>query len=400
MLEQLNGLRETGLTVARLGAIGCFAVLAGCDLQAEEPAKPPRQPTEVGIVSAVAEDVPLQTELAGRTSPYETSEVRPQVSGIVQARLFTEGALVKKGDVLYEIDPSLFEASVAEARANLASARATEENARIDYARVKPLSERGAVSQQALTDAAAALQSATAVVAQNVARLQTAEINLRYSKVSAPITGRIGRSLVTTGGLVSAAQTQALATIQRLDPIFVDIQQSSTALLKLRGALASNSVATDTAEVRLKMEDGQDYPLPGKLQFTDVTVNPSTGSVTLRAEFPNPDALLLPGMYVRAVLSQAEAKDAILIPQQSVTRNPKGEASALVVADGDVVQRRPLQVGQAIGNRWLVTGGLAAGDRVVVEGVSKIKPDDKVKPVEIGAKETAAASDKQAGPAL
>jgi membrane fusion protein (multidrug efflux system) len=351
-------------------------------------------------VSVVVEDVPLQTELAGRTSPYETSEVRPQVSGIVQARLFTEGALVKKGDVLYQIDPSLFEASVAEARANLASAKATEESARIEFARVKPLSEKGAVSQQALTDAAAALQSATAVVAQNAARLQTAEINLRYSKVSAPITGRIGRSLVTTGGLVSAGQTQSLATIQRLDPIFVDMQQSSTALLKLKSAMASNSVATGAAEVRLKMEDGQDYPLPGKLQFTDVTVNPSTGSVTLRAEFPNPEAILLPGMYVRAVLSQAQAKNAILVPQQSVTRNPKGEASALVVAEGDVVQRRALQVGQAIGNRWLVTSGLAAGDRVVVDGVTKVKPDDKVKPVDLGRKETAAVSDKQTGPAL
>jgi membrane fusion protein (multidrug efflux system) len=384
----------------RLAAIGCVVALAGCNLQAEEEAKPPRQPTEVGIVSAVAEDVPLENELAGRTSPYETSEVRPQVSGIIEARLFTEGAVVAKGDTLYQIDASLFEASVAEARANLESAKAGEDNARIEYDRVKPLAQKGAVSEQAFTDATAALRSATAAVAQNNAKLQTAEINLRYSKVTAPISGRIGRSLVTTGALVSAQQTQALATIQRLDPIFVDIQQSSTALLKLRTAMASSTMSKDTAVVRLKLEDGQDYPLPGKLQFTDVTVNSSTGSVTLRAEFPNPDAILLPGMYVRAVLSQAQAKNAILVPQQSVTRSPTGEASALVVGDGDTVQRRALQVAQAVGNRWLVTEGLAPGDRVIVEGVSKVKPDDKVKVVDVGKKQTADATEKKAVPAL
>ena len=384
----------------RLAAIGCAVALAGCNLQAEEEAKPPRQPTEVGIVTAITEDVPLVNELAGRTSPFETSEVRPQVSGIIEARSFTEGAFVKKGDTLYQIDASLFEASVAEARANLESARAGEDNARIEFERLKPLAQKGAVSEQAFTDATAALRSATAAVAQNNAKLQTAEINLRYSKVTAPISGRIGRSLVTTGALVSAQQTQALATIQRLDPIFVDIQQSSTALLKLRDAMASSELSKDTAEVRLKLEDGQEYSLPGKLQFTDVTVNPSTGSVTLRAEFPNPDAILLPGMYVRAVLSQTQAKDAILVPQQSVTRSPTGEASALVVGDGDTVQRRALQVAQAVGNRWLVTEGLAPGDRVIVEGVSKVKPDDKVKIVDLGKKQTAEATEHKAVPAL
>ncbi|RYE67271.1 MAG: efflux RND transporter periplasmic adaptor subunit, partial [Rhizobiaceae bacterium] len=277
---------------------------------------------------------------------------------------------------------------------------AGEDNARIEFERLKPLAQKGAVSEQAFTDATAALRSATAAVAQNNAKLQTAEINLRYSKVTAPISGRIGRSLVTTGALVSAQQTQALATIQRLDPIFVDIQQSSTALLKLRDAMASSELSKDTAEVRLKLEDGQEYPLPGKLQFTDVTVNPSTGSVTLRAEFPNPDAILLPGMYVRAVLSQTQAKDAILVPQQSVTRSPTGEASALVVGDGDTVQRRALQVAQAVGNRWLVTEGLAPGDRVIVEGVSKVKPDDKVKIVDVGKKQTAEATENKAVPAL
>jgi membrane fusion protein (multidrug efflux system) len=384
----------------RLAVISFTVALAGCNLKAEEEAKPPRPPTEVGVVSAVAEDVPLENELAGRTSPFETSEVRPQVSGIIEERLFTEGAVVKKGDTLYQIDASLFEASVAEARANLESAKAGEDNARIEYDRVKPLAQKGAVSEQAFTDATAALRSATAAVAQNNAKLQTAEINLRYSKLTAPISGRIGRSLVTTGALVSAQQTQALATIQRLDPIFVDIQQSSTALLKLRTAMASSTLSKDTAVVRLKLEDGQEYPLPGKLQFTDVTVNSSTGSVTLRAEFPNPDAILLPGMYVRAVLSQAQAKNAILVPQQSVTRSPTGDASALVVGDGDTVQRRALQVGQAVGNRWLVTEGLAPGDRVIVEGVSKVKPDDKVKVVDVGKKQTAEATENKAVPAL
>ena len=375
---------ETGRHAALLAstlAAGIF--LAGCNSQADAAkAAPPRPPTEVGIITAKTEDVSLTTELAGRTAAFETSEVRPQVSGVVQERLFTEGATVAKGDILYQIDPSLFEAAVAEARANVASARATEENARGQANRLRPLVQKGVVSEQSFTDAAAISNAAAAAVAQAEARLQTAEINLRFSRVAAPITGRIGRSISTTGALVSAAQTEPLTTIQRLDPIFVDIQQSSTSLLKLRGALASSKVAANTAEVRLKLEDGSDYPLAGTLKFTEVTVSPDTGSVTLRAEFPNPDGLLLPGMYVRALFSQSQAKNAILVPQQGVTRNPRGEATALLVGAGDKVEQRVIEVGRAIGDRWLVTGGLAAGDRLIVEGVSKVKPGAVVRPVE------------------
>ncbi|WP_244487547.1 MULTISPECIES: efflux RND transporter periplasmic adaptor subunit [unclassified Aureimonas] len=378
-------------SAAKIPAIlGLLFFLAGCSSEAEEAKTSPKPPTEVGIIVTKTEDVSLITELAGRTAAYEASEVRPQVSGVVQERLFTEGATVQKGDVLYQIDSSLFEAAVAEARANVASAKATDENARGQADRLRPLVQKGVVSEQAFTNAAAAANTAAAAVAQSEAQLQTAEINLRFSRVAAPIAGRIGRSVVTTGALVSAAQTESLTTIQRLDPIFVDIQQSSTSLLKLRGALASSKLESNTAEVRLKLEDGSDYPLAGTLKFTEVTVSPDTGSVTLRAEFPNPDGLLLPGMYVRAQLSQAQARDAILVPQQGVTRNPRGEATALLVDADYKVEQRRIEVGRAVGDRWLVTGGLAAGDRVIVEGVSKVKPGAVVRPVEadLGGTET------------
>jgi membrane fusion protein (multidrug efflux system) len=370
------------LRPSTLAVFGVSLLLAGCNSQADEAKAPPKPPTEVGIITTQTEDVSLTTELAGRTAAFETSDVRPQVSGVVQERLFTEGATVAKGDILYQIDPSLFEAAVAEARANVASAKATDENARGQADRLRPLVQKGVVSEQSFTDAVATSNAAAAAVAQTEARLQTAEINLRFSRVAAPIAGRIGRSMSTTGALVSAAQTEPLTTIQRLDPIFVDIQQSSTSLLKLRGALASSKVAANTAEVRLKLEDGSDYPLAGTLKFTEVTVSPDTGSVTLRAEFPNPDGLLLPGMYVRALFSQSQAKDAILVPQQGVTRNPRGEATALIVGAGDKVEQRMIQVGRAIGDRWLVTGGLAPGDRLIVEGVSKVKPGAVVRPME------------------
>jgi membrane fusion protein, multidrug efflux system len=368
--------------VLRIAATASLLALAACKPQVEKAQAPP-EPMEVGVVMTVVEDVPLTTELAGRTAAFETSQVRPQVSGIIQSRMFKEGAYVREGDTLYQIDSSIFEAAVAEARANLASAKATEENAQAQFERSRTLERTGAVSEQAFSDAQAALRSAKAGVAQTAAQLQTAEINLRFSTVPAPISGRIGRSLVTTGALASAEQADPLTTIQRLDPIFVDIQQSSTSLLSLRQALSLSALSDNSAEVHLKLEDGTDYPLAGTLQFTEVTVNPSTGSVTVRAQFPNPDGLLLPGMYVRATLSQTQAKDAVLVPQQSVVRNPRGEASALVVGTDDKVERRPLRVGQAIGNRWLVTDGLKAGERVVVEGTSKVKPQQTVKPIEV-----------------
>lgn len=373
----------------RIGPMSGLLVMlavAGCSSQAqEEQAAPP--PPEVGIVLVQTESVPLTAELAGRTAAYETSQVRPQVSGVVQERLFTEGATVRQGEILYQIDPSLFEAAVAEQRANVASASATEEGARLRMERLRTLLEREVVSEANYTDAVAVAETAAAAVALSQAQLETAEINLRFTQVAAPITGRIGRSLFTTGALVSAAQADPLATIQRLDPIFVDIQQSSAALLQLRGALASGQVMPDTTEVRLKLEDGSEYPLAGTLQFTEMTVDAETGTVTLRALFPNPDGLLLPGMYVRAALSQARQEQAMLVPQQAIARDPKGGATALVVGAGDQVEQRVLQIGRAVEDRWLVTAGLQPGDRVIVEGLSKVKPGQVVRPVAVGSPE-------------
>ncbi len=360
-------------------------LLAGCNFGAKEEkaAAPPPSKPEVGFVTVRTQTVPLTTELVGRTAAFETSEVRPQVSGLVQARLFEEGAEVRQGQKLYQIDPSLFEAAVAEAEASVANARAAAERARVQAERLQPLARQGVTSRQSFDDAQAAADASAAALAQGEAQLETARINLRYSSVDAPIAGRIGRSLFTTGALVSAGQTAPLATIQRLDPIFVDIQQSSAALLKLRRALAAGEAGqADTAAVKLKLEDGSDYPLPGTLQFTEVTVAPDTGTVTVRASFPNPDGLLLPGMYVRAVLTQSQVADAMLVPQQGVQRDANGEASALVVAAGDKVERRVVEVARAVGDRWLVTAGLAAGDRLIVEGAKKAKPGAEVKAVE------------------
>ncbi|WP_152047655.1 efflux RND transporter periplasmic adaptor subunit [Aureimonas psammosilenae] len=374
--------------------------LAGCTGEAQEGQAAPPQPAEVGIVTVRTENVSLTSEYAGRTAAFETSEVRPQVSGLVQQRLFEEGAEVAQGEVLYQIDPGLFEAAVAEETANVANAKAVAERARIQAERLRPLAQQGVTSAQSFTDADAVATSASAAQAQAEARLRTAEINLRYARVTAPISGRIGRSLFTTGTLVAAGQAEPLATIQRLDPIFVDIQQSSASLIRLRRALSEGETAADSADVRLKLEDGSDYPLTGELQFTEVTVAPDTGTVTLRAHFPNPDGLLLPGMYVRAVLSQAKARDAVLVPQQGVTRNPNGEASALVVIDGDKVERRTVEIERAVGNRWLVTKGLEAGDRLIVEGANKAKPGSSVKPVpasgpELGQQETPVAQSSE-----
>ena len=330
------------------------------------------------------ESVPLATELAGRTAAYETSEVRPQVSGVIKARLFTEGSVVRQGQTLYQIDPSLYRASAAEARANLASARANEAAARVKADRLRPLAAIEAVAQQDYTDAAALAAQARASIAQNAALLETAQINLRFTRVPAPITGRIGRSLFTTGALVTSGQADPLTTIQRLDPIFVDIQQSSADLLALRRQLASGGVVPASARVRLKLEDGSSYALSGTIQFTDVTVDQNTGTVTLRARFPNPDGLLLPGMYVRATLDQARDQNAILVPQAGVSRDPKGQATVFVVGPGNKAVQRIVQAPRTIGTNWLITGGLAPGDRVIVEGVARVKAGQAIKPVPAG----------------
>ncbi|HJQ18046.1 MAG TPA: efflux RND transporter periplasmic adaptor subunit [Allosphingosinicella sp.] len=347
-------------------------------------AKGPPPTPEAGYIVVKGESVPLVTELAGRTSAYESSEVRPQVSGVIKARLFTEGSVVRAGQTLYQIDPSLYQAAAAQARANVASAVATRDAAAAKAERYRPLAEIEAVSKQDYTDARAAADQARAAVAQNQAALETANINLRFTRVPAPITGRIGRSLFTPGALVTADQAQPLTTIQRLDPMFVDIQQSSTELLALRRALAAGGGVPARAQVRLRLEDGSDYGYTGTLEFAESMVDTSTGTVTLRATFPNPQGLLLPGMFVRARLVQETVANAILVPQRGLSRTPHGDATVLVVGPGDVAIERVVTTDRTVGDKWLVTKGLAPGDRVIVEGLVRVKAGQKVVPVPAG----------------
>lgn len=340
-----------------------------------------RGPVAVGFVVARATSVPLVLELAGRTVAYRSSEVRPQVSGVVQRRFFTEGSLVRQGQPLYQIDPSLYRASANEAQANLASAQATAAAARIRADRFRPLAEMEAISKQEYTDAIATQRQAEASIAQNRATLDTARINLRFTTVPAPISGRIGRSLFTVGALVTTSQAEPLATIQQLDPIYVDIQQSSAALLALRRALASGGAAPASAEVRLKLEDDSDYAPSGRVEFGEVVVDQGTGTVTLRARFPNPEGLLLPGMFVRAVFAQSIDTDAFLIPQQAVTRDPKGAATIWLVGANNKAVQKSVRAERAQGAYWVVTDGLKAGDKVITQGTANLRPGGEIRPV-------------------
>lgn len=339
---------------------------------------------EVGYVVVRPGTVPVVAELSGRTTAFQTSQVRPQVSGLIRRRLFEEGAYVKAGQTLYEIDPSLYRAAGDEARANLASAQANAEAARIKAERFKPLAAMQAVSQQDYTDAVALQRQAAASVAQQRAQLATAQINLRFTRVPAPISGRIGRSLFTQGALVTSNQADPLAVIQRLDPMFVDIKQSSTDLVALRRALASGGAMPTSAAVRLKLEDGSDYGYVGTVEFTEVTVEETTGTVTLRARFPNPEGLLLPGMFVRAVFAQSIANNVYLVPQQGVSRDPRGNARVLIVGPGDKAVSTPVKTEGTRGSDWIVTEGLKPGDRVITEGLVRVKPGKPVKPVPAG----------------
>ncbi len=323
----------------------------------------------------------MTTELAGRVTAFQMSQVRPQVAGIIQRRFFKEGEVVRQGETLYQIDPSLYQASVAQAQANLQNAQANLEAARIRADRYKPLAQMQAVSQQDYTDAVAQARQAAAQVAQQRAALQTAQINLRFTRVPAPITGRIGRSLFTEGALVTANQADPLAVIERLDPIFVDIQQSSADLLSLRKALARDGIAPVSASVRLKLEDGSDYGAAGTVEFTEVIVSESTGTVTLRARFPNPQNILLPGMFVRAMFAQAIDTQAYLVPQAGVSRDPKGNATVFVVGPGNKAVARTVVADRTIGQNWVITQGLAPGDKVIVQGTANLKPDIDIKPV-------------------
>jgi membrane fusion protein (multidrug efflux system) len=339
---------------------------------------------EAGYVVVKAGTVPIVAELAGRTAAFEVSEVRPQVSGVIRSRNFTEGSIVRAGQTLYQIDPSLYQAAAAQARANVASAVANRDAARIRASRYAPLARMQAVSQQEYTDARAQAAQANAAVQQQQAALQTANINLRYTRVPAPITGRIGRSLFTTGALVTANQTDPLTTIQRLDPIFVDIQQSSAQLLALRKAIAQGGAVPVRANVTLQLEDGSDYGYTGTLEFAEAVVDPATGTVTLRARFPNAQGLLLPGMYVRARLVQQTIADAILVPQAGMSRDPQGNATVMVVGPGNKALQKKVVADRTLGDQWIVTAGLNPGDKVIVEGLSKIKAGQPIAPVPAG----------------
>jgi membrane fusion protein (multidrug efflux system) len=377
--------------------ISVLCAALGCNSSPAAQQPPQRPPPEVGVVTVKTETVTLQTELAGRTSPSLASEVRPQVSGIVKARTFEEGARVKAGQVLYEIDASMYRAAYAEAQANLSSAKAALESARLKDERFANLAKIEGVSKQEADDARAAHELATAGLAQKQAALETARINLGYTAIKAPISGRIGKSSVTAGALVTANQPQPLATIRALDPIYVDLTQSSEARLKLRAQLGTGKLQAGTTRVKLKLGDGSIYGRDGTLEFAEVAVDAATGTVTLRATFPNPDDTLLPGMYVRAVLDEGVATTAILAPQQGVTRDPKGNATALVVGAGDKVEVRTLVTERAIGDRWLVTSGLRAGDKLIIEGLNKIGPGMPVRPTEIAAEGPPAGAPGAAG---
>ncbi len=369
-------MRFAALIVAALCAI------VGCKSSPAADAPPPR-PTEVGVITLKTEAITLKTELAGRTAASLASELRPQVTGIIKARTFDEGARVKAGQVLYEIDPAMYRAAYEEAKANLASAQATLASARLKDERFAELLKIEGVSKQEADDARAGHQLAIAGVAQKQAALELARINLDYTAIKAPITGRIGKSSVTAGALVTANQPQPLATIRALDPIYVDLTESSEARLKLRAQLGAGTLQQGSTQVKLKLGDGSLYASDGTLEFAEVAVDEATGTVTLRARFPNPDDTLLPGMYVRAILDQAVDQAAILAPQQGVTRDAKGNATALVVGAGDKVEPRTLAAERAIGDRWLVTSGLAAGDKLIVEGLNKIGPGMPVHATEI-----------------
>ncbi|MHB8150982.1 MAG: efflux RND transporter periplasmic adaptor subunit, partial [Desulfobulbia bacterium] len=333
--------------------------------------------------------VTLTMELPGRTSPRLIAEVRPQVGGIIQERLFVEGSEVKAGQVLYRIDPATYQAAYASAKAALARAEANLLPARLKEERFRELVAINAVSRQEHDDASAMLKQAEAEVAANQAVVDAARINLDYTSVKAPISGRIGRSTVTGGALVTANQAAPMATIQQLDPVYVDVVQSSAELLRLKRNLANGEIKGQDAgqtKVTLVLEDGSSYPQEGVLKFSEVAVDQSTGSVTLRALFPNPEQLLLPGMFVRAIVQEGVSEQAILVPQRGVSRNPKGEAMVMVVGADEKVEQRVIKVSRTVGDNWLVSDGLQAGERVILEGIQKARPGTQVKVVVFGAK--------------
>lgn len=373
---------NTNTTLALLLAV-LVTALSGCGQ--DHPAAGSAPEPEATVVTIQPRPTTLSAVLPGRTSALLVSEVRPQVGGIIQKRLFREGADVKAGEALYQIDPASYQAAFDSAKAALAKAEAAVEPARLKAERYADLVQTNGVSRQDNDDAQAAYKQYVAEVAAARAALETARINLGYTRITAPISGRIGRSSVTPGALVTANQTDALATVQQNDPVYVDVTQSTGDLLRLKRALAEGRLrkaGTDGARVKLLFEDGSAYPLEGTLQFSDITVDANTSVVTLRALFPNPKQDLLPGLYVRAVLEEGVNERAILVPQAAVSRDSKGNPTVLLANADNVVERRSITVDRVVGGDWLVRDGLAEGDRVIVEGLQKVRPGGKVRATE------------------
>ncbi|MGO2011315.1 MAG: efflux RND transporter periplasmic adaptor subunit [Pseudoalteromonas sp.] len=377
-------MQRSRVVLFAVSALASAVVLSGCDQKSPSPSQQEKQAAPVGVVTLKSQPLTLTKELPGRVAASQVAEIRPQVNGIIQSRLFTQGAQVKKGQPLYQIDPSTFEAQEATSKAAITKAQASIANAKAKSERYDELLKIKAVSQQDFDEADASYKSAQADLLTAQAQLKTAQINLNYSKVSSPISGQIGKSNVTAGALVSANQATTLATVTQLDPIYVDLTQSSNELTRLKKAIASGELDKDLevhSVVELKMEDGSVYSHKGTLQFSEVTVDPSTGSVTLRAEFPNPEKLLLPGMYVRAVIVEGVKANAILAPQRGVSRNTKGQPTAMVVSKDNTVEARVLKTDRTVGSDWLITEGLNDGDQLIVEGLQKIAPGAPVKAV-------------------
>lgn len=369
-----------GANTRHIIILASLLALGGCGAAADGNGKAQAVP-QVGFRVVQPTTVPIDTVLPGRVVASQTAEVRPQVSGIIEKRLFVEGGYVRKGQPLFEIDPSLYRAAAAQALANLASAQANAEAAQAKADRYRPLAQAQAVASQDYTDAAAAARQAKAGVAQSQAAVNTARINLRFTTVPAPISGRIGRSLLTQGALATTSQTDPLAVITALDPVYVDIQESAADLVKLRRRLAAGGSAPLTADVRLTLDDGSDYGIVGKLAFSEVTVDPTTGTVTLRAHFANPQALLLPGMFVQARLSQSTVRNAYLVPQSALSRDSLGGAQVYVVGKDNKAVARSVTTVSTKGTDWVVTSGLNPGDRVITQGLGKVKPGQPVQAI-------------------
>lgn len=362
-----------------IGLMACASALALGACSKEAPPAPP--PPSVGVVSLKTQSAQLLNELPGRVAATETAEVRPQINGVIRRRLFTEGSYVRAGQVLYEIEDAPYRAAVAQAQGQLANATATIRATSLQAQRYKDLVGINAVSRQEYDDADAAAQQARASAAAQRGALQAAQVNQGFTRIRAPISGRIGRSLFTPGALVQAGQADALATIQSTSSVYVDVTQSAAQIIDLRQAMKSGGISeADGARIQLMLPNGSTYPIEGRLQFADVTVDPTSGAVVLRATFANPDGMLLPGMYVRAKLVEGQRSSAILAPQQGINRDPRGRATAMVVGKDNKVEMRQVEVDRAVGDKWIVTKGLKEGDRLIVEGLLNLRPGTVVRP--------------------